>query len=307
METKFVIALDVGGTFIKSSLVMNGCSIQASQFQVPSLAAEDASTTLQQFMTIMQYQYMFGTTLLNDLSAAEWHIGIAFPGPFDYEQGISYIQGLCKFESLYGMNLKKVFRSLLEANNDKSWAAALVHAPIRFENDAKLFALGVSTLFPQERFISLTLGTGLGSAFIDQGKIRIEGEGVPRNGELYDKPYRHTMIDEVFSRRGILHAAQERGLLIEGMEVKELADLARQGNLAYQQVFEQFGSCLAEMLDPYIVGFGAQRLVLGGQIAKSFDVFGPALEQGLLPHHLSIYTSEHVIENTFKGIDQLFS
>ncbi|WP_340003783.1 hypothetical protein MHH52_17325 [Paenibacillus sp. FSL K6-0276] len=75
--------------------------------------------------------------------------------------------------------------------------------------------------------------------------IRIEGEGVPRNGELYDKPYRHKMIDEVFSRRGILHAAQERELLIEGMDVKELADLARQGNLAYQQVFEEFGSCLA--------------------------------------------------------------
>lgn len=228
MKTKFVIALDVGGTFIKSSLVMNGCSIQASQFQVPSLASEDASTTLQQFMTIMQYQYMFGTTLSNDLSAAVWHIGIAFPGPFDYEQGISYIQGLCKFESLYGMNLKKIIRSLLEANNDQPWAAALVHAPIRFENDTKLFALGISTLFPQERFISLTLGTGLGSAFIDQGKIRIEGEGVPGNGELYDKPYRHTMIDEVFSRPGILHAAQERGFWIEGMDVKELADLARQ-------------------------------------------------------------------------------
>lgn len=115
------------------------------------------------------------------------------------------------------------------------------------------------------------------------------------------------MIDEVFSRPGILHAAQEREFWIEGMDVKELADLARQGNLAYKQVFEEFGSCLAEMLDPYIVGFGAQRLVLGGQIAKSFDVFGPPLEQGLLPHHLSIYTSEHVIENTFKGIDQLFS
>lgn len=71
------------------------------------------------------------------------------------------------------MNLKKIIRSLLEANNDQPWAAALVHAPIRFENDAKLFALGISTLFPQERFISLTLGTGLGSAFIDQGKSEL--------------------------------------------------------------------------------------------------------------------------------------
>ncbi|WP_339269851.1 hypothetical protein MKY19_08440 [Paenibacillus sp. FSL R5-0744] len=112
----------------------------------------------------------------------------------------------------------------------KEWAKHLLQADIRFENDAKLFALGVSRLFPNERYISLTLGTGLGSAFIDRALILNEGPGVPKDGWLFDKPFLESTIDNAFSRRGILRLAEQMGALEKGMDVKDLADQARNGN-----------------------------------------------------------------------------
>ena len=41
-------------------------------------------------------------------------IGFAMPGPFDYVKGICYIQGVAKYENLYGINVT-------ECNFRKSW------------------------------------------------------------------------------------------------------------------------------------------------------------------------------------------
>ncbi|WP_313636932.1 hypothetical protein [Paenibacillus sp.] len=142
-------------------------------------------------------------------------------------------------------------------------------ADIRFENDAKLFALGISRLFPNERYISLTLGTGLGSAFIDRASILNEGPGVPKDGWLYDKPFLESSKDDAFSRRGILRRAEQMGALEEEMDVKELAEHAREGNGLCCKVFEKFVTRLAEA-------------------------------------STVLYTSENVFEHTLIGISRLF-
>lgn len=306
MKTNAIIALDVGGTFIKSCLVIEGVPLPSSYAEHSSRAEEDAQTILDQFMNIIQDQYKHYYREQNNNIPVHWSIGIAFPGPFDYELGICYIRGLSKFEALYNTNIREAFYHCMAERSNDAWARELSHAEIRFENDAKLFALGVSTLFPKERFISLTLGTGLGSAFISQGVIMNEGPGVPLNGWLYDKPYRNGIIDDAFSRRGILQLASEYHALQEGMDVKELAEAARQGDALMTQVFTEFGHRLAQMLLPYVASYQPHRIVLGGQIAKCHDLFIPALLDGLDAYNMTIYTSEHVLEYTFIGISKLF-
>ncbi|HRP57404.1 hypothetical protein, partial [Agriterribacter sp.] len=59
-------------------------------------------------------------------------MGIAMPGPFDYEKGISYITGLHKYEYLYGLNVKELL-------------AAELNIPlgnIRMMNDAAAYLAG---------------------------------------------------------------------------------------------------------------------------------------------------------------------
>ncbi|GGH36249.1 ROK family protein [Paenibacillus segetis] len=306
MELNIVIALDVGGTFIKTCLVENGIPLSTSQMEFPSLADQDKEVILEQFMTIFRSQYEFyHSQFIGDERDSHWHIGLAFPGPFDYKQGICYVQGLGKFESLYGINLRKEFSERLE-KIDEVWAQRLKSADIRFEHDARLFALGVSVDFPQDRFIALTLGTGLGSAFIDQSKINHQIQGIPANGWLYNQPYQDGIIDDAFSKRGILQLAQDLGALQPGMDVKELAELARLGSGPGRAVFSEFGKRLAEMLIPYIMLYEPNLIVLGGQLSKSYDLFGNALQDHIHSQQVQIYTSGNMLNHTFIGISRLF-
>lgn len=306
MKLNIVIALDVGGTFIKTCILENQVPLSASQKEFPSLADQDKETILDQFMNIFKSQYDFYHSQFtgNELGC-HWHIGLAFPGPFDYKQGICYIQGLGKFESLYGMNLKKEFYERIK-KEDGAWAKRLQRAEIRFENDARLFALGVSLDFPRHRLIALALGTGLGSAFIDQSQISDRVQGIPANEWLYNQPYQDGIIDDAFSKRGVLQLAKDMGAFQPGMDVKELAESARLGSIPCKEVFSAFGKRLAEMLIPYIKIYEPNLIVLGGQISKSYDLFGDALQDHIKPHQVQMFTSENLLENTFIGISRMF-
>ncbi|MGG3467511.1 hypothetical protein ABES02_08480 [Neobacillus pocheonensis] len=63
-----------------------------------------------------------------------------------------------------------------------------------FENDGRLFGLGTSTNFPAERLICLTIGTGLGSVFIDQGRIINNGPNIPSEGYISRSPFDFTSV-----------------------------------------------------------------------------------------------------------------
>ena len=60
---------------------------------------------------------------------------LAFPGPFDYENGISLLQGLDKYDTLYKVNLREELCKHLPEFH-------LCPNEIKFINDAAAFALG---------------------------------------------------------------------------------------------------------------------------------------------------------------------
>ena len=81
------------------------------------------------------------------------------PGPFDYVKGICYIRGVAKYENLYGLNISECHCSILGVHDDFL---------IRFMNDASSFAVGEAWAGSASKFnrsLSITLGTGFGSAF----------------------------------------------------------------------------------------------------------------------------------------------
>jgi glucokinase len=180
------------------------------------------------------------------------------PGPFDYAAGVAWYRGVDKFDNLYGVDLGQSLRSLL--NLDR----------VVFVNDAEAFTVGewtTGTLRGLPRCCGVTIGTGIGTAFLLDGRVVREGGTVPPGGELYRTSVNGKPLEDWISSRAILRAYGEAP-----GGVKEVADAARAGNPRALQVLVDAFTVLAEALAPWLARFGATRVVLGGSISGAFDL-----------------------------------
>ena len=210
-------------------------------------------------------------------------VGVAMPGPFDYVGGVAHFEGNDKFEGLNGVNVRDALRERTRAPHD-----------IRFLNDATAFAVGCCRMDDAPRTgraVALTLGTGLGAAFVEDGVPVIAGEGVPPDGCLWHLPFRAGIADDYVSVRWILDEARSRlGLVFGG--VAEVAALARRDPAA-AAVFKAYGENLGTIAAPWLVSFGAESIVLGGRITGAFDLFAPSLERVLESTGAAVTLSTH--------------
>ncbi|CAM4227117.1 glucokinase [Paenibacillus endophyticus] len=302
MNSSIILAFDVGGTQIKAAALINGSIISPSVAQYDAHSDQGASEIIARFVAIAS------DVLLRAGSADKpiGGIGMAFPGPFEYENGISRIQGLAKYESLYGLP----FGNLLEEAIREEASLKYRLDPdfrIRFENDAALFGLGEAgfgTALGAKRTVFLTVGTGLGSCFLENGQLVKERFDVPDNGWLYTIPYKSGIADDYASRRGVLELASELGMDGKGMDVHEFAALANEGDPASIQLFAAFGERMAVILEQPLHAYQPDLIVFGGQISKSGHLFVPAFQNKLaaLGIFVRVAISQDTLESTFKGI-----
>ncbi len=200
-------------------------------------------------------------------------IGFGMPGPFDYVKGISYIKGVAKYENLYGCDVKTAVSRALGMTDD---------FPVRFINDVSSFAVGealVGKAAGVDRSVSITLGTGFGSAFISNRIPVVDGPDVPKLGCVYHLPYKDNIADDYFSTRWFIGSYKKlTGNEAEG--VKELADLAP-GDPAAMKLFKTFGNDLGVFLAPWLKKFRTEMLVVGGNISHAYNLFGTIFEKSL--------------------------
>ncbi|NBD25380.1 ROK family protein [Paenibacillus glycinis] len=300
-----ILAFDVGGTQIKAAAVQNGRVLAGTIGHYDARSGESADAVIAHFGDIAA-----------DLAAKAGPdagtirgIGLAFPGPFDYPNGISLIRGLGKFESLYGLNVGAL---LTEAIRGDARLAPRLAADCRivFENDAALFGLGEAGYGEARgagRTVCLTLGTGLGSCFLEDGALIKQRADVPDNGWLYAAPYRDGIADDFLSRRGFLRLAAELGHDADGLDVRDFAEAAAGGDGAAKQLFAAFGKRMAAILAGPLLRFRPERIVLGGQISKSGSLFAPVFEAELAGAGLAadVRVSPDTLASTFKGIYDL--
>ncbi|MGC1391348.1 MAG: ROK family protein [Bacteroidales bacterium] len=200
-------------------------------------------------------------------------IGFAMPGPFDYVKGICYIRGVAKYENLYGINITDAISNNLAVGSDFL---------IRFMNDASSFAVGEAWAGSAANFnrsLSITLGTGFGSAFISKRIPIVDGSEVPKLGCIYHLPYKNGIADDYFSTRGLLSRYKK----LTGKElggVKELAAMAGTDKIA-ADLFTDFGDNAGLFLAPWLKKFKAEILVIGGNISNAYNLFGDVLEDRL--------------------------
>jgi glucokinase len=253
-------ALDIGGTHVT-----------AARVAVPAAAVEPGSrrrwplrpdgdraellTAILRAATAVRHQGVRG-----------W--GVAVPGPFDYQGGVCLIRGVGKLEALYGVDLSRELAGALELDD---------RARVRFLNDADAFLLGewwAGAAKGHRRCVGVTIGTGLGSAFLEDGHTIDADPRVPPHGRLDLISFRGRPIEEIVSRRGLLarYSAREHG-----MDVQQIAERARAGEPEAAATFHDAFGALGEFLVPWLDRLGASCLVVGGAIARSFDLIAPPL------------------------------
>jgi len=270
IETDLYVTLDIGGSSVKAALINSAHEVVTDSFTNTRIDSNGPQRqVIDTIIATIAEKFSLSKTLGNIKA-----IGISFPEFSDYEQGIiAFMKD--KFQNAGGICLKDEIIRGLGLSNDFC---------IVFEEDSVAFlkgALRVEDFHEFNRIIGLTLGTGLGSAFMVAGKIIRDAADVPPDGELGCLPYREGIIEEKVSINGILKIYRK----ITGNEekdVKNIAEKANKGEANAIRTFEEFGGRMGQIIRPYVESFKTECLIIGGQIAKSYNFFEESLRLKLI-------------------------
>jgi glucokinase len=269
MDRNIAIGTDIGGSHISCAAV----DLSTGKLLKETLSGREVNNQAQAHKIIDTWTGAILEALSKVPQGSVKGIGFAMPGPFDYVKGICYIKGVAKYENLYGFNIADAMASSLEVDD---------RFLIRFMNDASSFAVGeawAGSAAGVDRSLSITLGTGFGSAFISKRIPVVDGPDVPKLGCVYHIPYKDGIADDYFSTRWFLGRYKAMtGIELNG--VKEIADLVSSDSVA-RSLFTEFGTELGTFLAPFLKKFNAEMLVIGGNISNAWSLFGNLLEDSL--------------------------
>ena len=189
------------------------------------------------------------------------NLGFAMPGPFNYGEGISLIKEQGKYVGLYGLNIKNMLRE--EFGNRIN--------QITFTNDALCFLIGevkVQNHSEHQHILGLTLGTGLGSTYFD--------EDIFVDADLWNAPFLNGIAEDYFATRWFVKNYYQR----TGIEVKGVQEMLESSiyHKIVQQIFNEFGTNLCAFITEIAARRPVQKVIIGGNIAKTYRLFAHELE-----------------------------
>lgn len=269
MKQNFAIGVDIGGSHISCAAV----DLQSLKILHDSRTERSVDNKAEASKIIGVWVNAISEVIRKIPANSLKGIGFGMPGPFDYVKGISYIKGVAKYENLYGCNVSNAIADNLNFMDG---------FPVRFMNDVSTFAVGealVGKAANAKRSISVTLGTGFGSAFIADRIPIVDGPEVPKLGCVYHLPYGDNIADDYFSTRWFVGKYKKlTGRELKG--VKEFAELAGTDKIVLD-LFREFGINLGVFLAPWLKKFNAEIVVVGGNISNSYSLFGDIFENSL--------------------------
>jgi glucokinase len=257
--TPAVPVLEVGGTHVTSAAIdPDEWTVAGGPFRAHVDSHGSARTILDTFVA--------AALSLQAASDAAW--AVAMPDPFDYLRGIGRFHGVGKFGALDGVDVGSALRTRLSARR------------VVFCNDADAFTVGewvAGAAKGTDLVAGITLGTGVGSGWVDRGHI--VDPGVPDGGRAHRLQVDGAPLEDVMSRRAIrrAYAAGSTGELVD---VREIADRARAGEQVARDVLAHALRTLGQALAGPLDDFGADVVVVGGSMAGSWDLFEPWFRDG---------------------------
>jgi len=256
---RYVLAADIGGSHITTAVCdINTNQIFESTYSRIEFNSKGAAEDILRAWTDSLFQsYKKHNSPISAL-------GIGMPGPFDYNDGISYIKGLDKYEALYGMNIKAYLAEKLSVDAGS----------IRFRNDTEALIAGeVANYYGAEfkNIVGISLGTGFGSSHY------LNGFTTDLNwGSL---PYRSSIADDYFSTRWFLKRYHE----CTGKTANNVKELTVIGGETVSGIFNEFIANLTGFLLALSSPLRPEVILVCGNIAKAHHLFINELRVNLSP------------------------
>ena len=242
-----ILAIDFGGTQVKSALVSENLVLEKS------LPTQSSPQTLDQALDVIDQ-------LVTSVEATLSGIAISVPGTVDTDEGVIYHGGLLRF--FHGFRVKEALQ-------------VKYHLPVAALNDGKAAALAelaTGHLKGVTNGAALVLGSGLGGGIIINGKL-FQGSHFQAGELTFLLPLQMEKVDPSLMRGTTLSAV---GLITKVNEILASPDL-KDGLLAFKAInakkeavypiFETYCRNLAITILNLQTIFDMETFVLGGGIS----------------------------------------
>lgn len=262
-----ILAVDAGGTYLKSALVRPDFTLIENSFLKIPVDSQGELESIRESYTRLA---SLGAREASKRGLVLSRIGVCIPGPFDYANGTCLMKH--KYLSIYGVPMRPWFEE--GAGN----------IPVHFVHDSTAFILGAT--IPEryssfKRIGAVIIGTGLGFATMVDSRVFKNPQGGP-GISIFSRPYKDSTAEEYVSRRAIIsHYRKLYPDAEDTIDVIDIVNLARSGQHEAVRAFNDTGVYLSEIIRGIISDNNYECLLLGGAISKSADLFMPALKKGL--------------------------
>ncbi|WP_341217101.1 ROK family protein [uncultured Wocania sp.] len=265
MNTQIAIGVDIGGSHITSAVV----DIESLVIIPETLFTVAVDNKANKEVILKKWSEAINKSITSVSLNARANIGFAIPGPFNYKEGIALFTGENnKFENLYQVSIpQELSKALISATNN-----------FRFLNDATSFGVGVAAMGKAKnckKIIAVTLGTGFGSAFIEDGMPLVDHPKVPKDGCLWDKKFKDGIGDDYFSTRWCV----SRYEALTSIKVNGVKEIAEANTADSKAVFEEFGTNMANFMIPFLKTYEPELIIMGGNISNAGHLFIPTLKK----------------------------
>lgn len=284
-KIKYAVAIDLGGTSIKSAIVDSKGKIY-NRFQADTLANVSPEKVTEQItLCINEIQKDFDKDIAG--------IGIGAPG-IVHDGVVKYPPNFKNWKEVdLKTKFEKDFKTEVRVDNDAKCAGA---AEILFGHGKKY-----------KNFLFLTLGTGIGGAIIIDGKIyRGDKGGAGEFGMVsinFDGPYclggNQGSIEAYIGRNYFLEQEKkEIKKLGKKIDFKDIATFAEKNNKTAKNLFKKYGFYLGVSLANYFNLMDIRTAVLGGGISNTYKYFIDECSKTIRKRSLKTINQEfHVLQS----------
>ncbi len=289
MKKKYAVGIDVGGTTAKFGIVDRTGKI-LEQDRIPTNAHE----VVEEFIDDLHIKLM---PMIERVGGTENFVGIGMGAPNGnfYSGTIEYAPNL-KWKGIIPIAdlMEKKFNLVTKLTNDAN-AAAMGEMMYGCAKEMK-------------HFITITLGTGVGSGIVIDGKIVLGHDGfagelghtiIRHDGRMHKSTGMKGSLESYASATGVretaiemLTAHPEEESLLRNYRINELTsetvyECALQGDTIANRIFEFTGQILGESLANFIMFSSPSAIVLFGGLTKAGNLLlhptRKHMEANLLP------------------------
>ena len=289
MNNKYAIGIDVGGTTTKFGIVNQDGEIVV-QGKIPSNEHDFIEDFIHELYTKLQ-------PMIKQVGGIEHIVGVGMGAPNGniYTGTIEYAPNL-KWKGIIPMAelITKKFGILARLTNDANAAAV----------GEMLFGCAKK----MKHFITITLGTGVGSGIIIDGKIVVGHDGfagelghtiIRPGGRLHKSTGMRGSLESYASATGVRETAIElltmrpdkesllRNYTINDLTSQTVYECAMQGDQIANEIFEFTGQILGESLANFVMFSSPEAIVLFGGLTNAGNLLlNPTrkhMEANLLP------------------------